>query len=159
MKFIIFFILIIAKSKSCLHNDVKSTPNPPDFSTDTEFIPYIQEFEKFSKMDTSSVPIGFDSLNEGVAGVCYYSEISGVISTAYIKINRDYWNKYSQHKKINLIFHELGHCVLGRDHTKWQVPNECPSSFMNDFIISNYCLKKHYKKYIKEMFPSWEEKQ
>ena len=82
--------------------------------------------------------------------------MNNIIEMAYIKIDRDYWNKASQYKRINLIFHELGHCVLGRDHVEWKTPNECPPSFMHNSIVSNYCLKKYYKNYLKEMFPNWE---
>jgi hypothetical protein len=59
----------------------------------------------------------------------------------------------SEYQKINLIFHELGHCVLNRDHVPSDSVRLCPTSFMYDTVMGTGCIKDHYDEYIKEMFP------
>lgn len=136
-----------------VQKDVKQAEPGVVYVTDAEFVPYIQEFEYFYKESTSHAPIAFADLEEKIAGVCYRSFVGSSLIYAYMKIDKTYWPKMSEKQKINLIFHELGHCVLQRDHVSSDSVRECPSSFMHDTVMSDYCLDKYYDDYIKEMFP------
>ena len=148
----VVLVLITVFFPKCSSMDTEDVLEKRGLHTDIEFASYIQQFEKYSKIDTSSVPVSFGKLKKGVAGTCYQITIEGVVDIAYIEINKRYWGKMSEKQKIQLIFHEFGHCVLDRDHVDWQTPNECPSSFMHDCVISNYCLGKYFNVYLKEMF-------
>lgn len=130
-------------------------PDDPGFSTDAKILPYVQEFEVYAGFSTAHVPIAFDDLESGIAGICYRASGGGK-TVAYIKLDRGYWPIMSEYQKINLVFHELRHCVLNRWHTPSDYsPLECPSSFMHDTVMGNYCLNKNFNSYIKEMFPGW----
>lgn len=130
----------------------------PQTPSDQEFKVYVDEFEYYSSVDTSLVPIYFADLEDGIAGVCHYFRVGGgPIRWGYIEIDKEYWITMSELQKINLVFHELGHCVLGRDHYNGNSVNMCPDSFMFERVISHQCLFDNYNKYLKEMFPDWSE--
>lgn len=132
--------------------DVEGNPTSPITSTDPEFIPYIQDFEYYYGQDVS-IPIGFGDEKEGIAGTCHYRWDHGRIVGDFIMVDRGYWPKMTFIQQKNLIFHELGHCVLGRDHVPWNNGvMACPSSFMYEAVMSDYCLQTNWDLYIKEMF-------
>ena len=124
--------------------------------TNPEFQPYINEFECYSGLSTRNVPISFADLSGNTAGVCHYFRVgAGPIRWGWIEIDEPYWKTISEQQRINLIFHELGHCVLGRDHVLSNSVTLCPTSFMHDSVIDTYCLMHNYDLYVKEMFPLW----
>jgi hypothetical protein len=88
----------------------------PSLNYSEEFKPYVQRFER----DTGyavDVPISFQKQQGFVIGVCYtYSS-----GERKINIDPDYWketetNPKKDEMRESLIYHELGHCVLGQDH-------------------------------------------
>ena len=58
------------------------------------------------------------------AGVCYINN-----PIPYIEINTNYWNHASDTQKEILMFHELGHCILKRQHRN-DTANSMPVSIM-----------------------------
>ena len=141
--------------------------------------PYIDHFVKSSngKMtyeDLEDVSIGFVDYTEGErnAAVCwplgYLTEID---------ISRRWWfDMSSSLQKMELIYHELGHCVINRVHTKSKYGEDyvtrfenylfelgilkelndlkdgCPSSIMNPIVLDERCIIKHYNYYVDEFF-------
>ncbi len=84
---------------------------------------YIAEFEKQSKkynrfiMVTNLIVEFVDVIeeypgNNSVIGVC----LNGV-GTPIIKLRNDFWNKSDEFLREELMFHELGHCILNKEHT------------------------------------------
>ena len=78
-----------------------------------------------------------------------------------VRVHPDYFrNSLNDLQKEQLVFHELGHCALGRFHTDSQVQwNDLegyyPASIMsrkvfNDWSIKAYEIHKDY--YLKELF-------
>ena len=49
----------------------------------------------------------------GVAGSCSYG---GRQRSKTIEIDSDFWDRASHHYREYIVFHELGHCYLFRDH-------------------------------------------
>jgi hypothetical protein len=47
-----------------------------------------------------------------------------------IQLLRSYWNRTSPMGQEELLFHELGHCVLGRSHLNWTYDWGQPRSIM-----------------------------
>lgn len=62
----------------------------------------------------------------GVAGQCQRFEggLSAVI------VEPSYWNTIDGLEREFLVYHELGHCVLGREHTDEAAPNGVCTSIM-----------------------------
>ena len=156
---IIFLIgLLIGAFQSCgsIPDDTRFTCcRAPSVPSDQAFESYVKDFEWFSNMSTRHIPIYFADLQTGTAGICHYLKFGDMVTWGYIEVDKENWESMTELQKENLIFHELGHCVLGRGHTEWQIPNECPSSYMYKAVMSNYCLEKYYYDYIGEMFPTW----
>lgn len=85
--------------------------------TDPVFIQYIERFENDTQR-TVTVPITFMS-NKEYAGWCK------TYSNGYrlIEIDHEYWQNSDDLAKEQLIYHELGHCVLNRGHSNTLVPH------------------------------------
>lgn len=80
--------------------------------------------------------------NEKEAGQCQTFDDS---RTPIIVISRMHWNELKECQRVNLIFHELGHCLLNRGHVN-------KLSFMYPSLLSeSQCeLNEDYLK--QEMF-------
>ena len=83
---------------------------------------------------------------------------------------------YNNLWKKELVYHELGHCLLGKNHSEktlsdgfvgtverfafnigWWTPkgylkDKCPASLMHPYMVGPYCFGKHYDYYIAEFF-------
>ena len=132
--------------------DVRLPSKQTITSTDPQFDAYIQEFEFYYGQSVSTIPIGFDDLDPNIAGICYRSIVGGRTLNAYIAIDRDYWYKITEYQRINLIFHELGHCAMNKNHVPSDSVSLCPSSFMFEQIMSDKCIEDNYNTYIEELF-------
>ena len=142
--------------QTCAPIDDGWKPASPPFQTDPVFYPYINDFEYYARIDASFIPIRMNKLQPGTAGMCHKLHIGDVIVAVYIEINKSTWENITELQKNNLIFHELGHCALNRGHTSLNnYVDMCPSSFMHEAILSDYCLQENYQKYLDEMFPGW----
>lgn len=90
----------------------------PTIEEINEFSPYFQRFETHSIQhgrDTtgdSRVRILYGVLRPGEIGVCE----QGPFQAPRVLVGRAAWRARSDAGREALIFHELGHCLLGRDH-------------------------------------------
>lgn len=113
---------------------------------DAAFSKHIKTFEQLSnkKVDTG---IRFGKLPKGTLGACY--TLSG-----NVRIAKKTWHQLKPLVQEALIFHELGHCLLGREHqTNFTIrfSDGCPDSLMYPYLIRS-CYIKHRNYYIKELF-------
>lgn len=101
-------------------DDTIRTNNNAYPSVDQELWTYFQLFETEAAQRGFEIDLNkFDLLaeiheidQEDVAGTCTYSSDN----PNEITIDESFWNSASQKYKEIVVFHELGHCVLGRDH-------------------------------------------
>lgn len=175
----LFLILLLLCLSGC------SLAQPMTKNIDPQFTPYLQEFAKISNGKYSfsdvvnKIHIEFhDYGNEtyGVVGTCNYR----VFSKNLVWINKRWWNSgfNSYYNKLDVILHELGHCILYRAHTikprdedkgfvKWlerwlfdlgiytpkgYLSDGCPSSIMHPYAMWDSCLIRHYNYYADELF-------
>jgi len=73
------------------------------------------------------VDIYFSKLDSEIAGLCVYH--FGII------INEELWQKYGPFQRLELMYHELGHCVLDYDHS---------IGIMNEYIHEENEIKKNW---------------
>lgn len=103
------------------------------------------------------VPIMFDNkkTESSVLGTCYYGFFR------YITVNKKNWKELNYLQKKMVIYHELGHCVLDRDHEEDNIfplvevekfTDQCPKSIMVRYIPKVSCLVTHQKEYINDLF-------
>lgn len=72
-----------------------------------------------------------------------------------IILNTVKWNVFNEWEREALVFHELGHCLLHRDHVESMVSRDekmIPKSLMFPYLLSweTYLLNRDY--YLEELF-------
>jgi hypothetical protein len=116
---------------------------------DPNFATYIRSFEREFGVKVE-VPSAFGVLTEDRVGGCYYTGIANSRANNIV-IDRKAWREYNEGGREQLIYHELGHCVLGLDHddTVGEISGIIfPISIMNSYVFGNHWLyvqeREHY---------------
>lgn len=130
-----------------------ATKLPSFQATDKAFTLYIGRFNA-AWGKKSSTPIIFDDLKDDVVGECWkwpgYREI---------RVDRKWWAEHElmDSMREELIFHELGHCELGRKHVEAVIAfNDGvrgPASIMYPYTfgqLGQYVAHREY--YLQELF-------
>lgn len=133
-----------------------TTPDPRTItSTNPEFIPYIQMFEKLYGRKIGDIPIGFENIMRPTIGQC----TRWTSGYKQIRIDPSYWQTASEPARIGLIFHELGHCELNRDHLDTvhyysgiHIAGDIPDSIMYPYNFFNYSYEELSDYYFYELF-------
>jgi hypothetical protein len=68
-----------------------------------------------------------------------------------IMIDREFWDSSDNYGREELLFHELGHCLLKRDHCNLYV-NRRPVSIMNEYTGSSIYYEINRNTFIDELF-------
>lgn len=116
---------------------VEPEPDPIQFGglVDERLIPYFLNFETEARRRGINVDLTdarivgrMDQINEGnVIGTCSYNGHQPNLVT----IDLNYWNRVGQLGREMVVFHELGHCFLGRGHLESAFLNGVCASLMN----------------------------
>lgn len=117
-------------------------------SVDAEFQSHVDKYNKFKEdagkgKTRSDVTILFHSLPSPTIGVCYW--MANGDREVYIDPRFWYGPYTTDLDRELLIFHELGHCDLDRDHVD-------PSSIMEKYHIGDYLYSLNTDYYAKELF-------
>lgn len=91
----------------------------PAAVVDPELQPYFETFAAEAarrQVDVNAalaqVSASFTVLDGQIGGQCRRSTTAGHA----VLIHRDYWQRFSSLQRELLVFHELGHCILQREH-------------------------------------------
>jgi len=151
-KVILLLFILASCGKNPFDDDHKHNPFNRDprtnITSDATFDPYVEQFEEDYGQYIGDIPINFAKLEDQKIGVCYTWD-SG---HAEVEIDPDFWKVATELEKKALIYHELGHCELGRDHYDDIREDNCAVSIMNWIIVGDFCLNIHMDEYIKELF-------
>lgn len=174
MKILALFFILLSQI-SCADTQVRMFKKYKD--VDAQFKPYIQEFINISngKVNEShfkNFTMGFRTYEENsdTIGTCHYS-------VNEVDINEKWWvSNFSQLNRMELVFHEFGHCILKRGHTeeptrkgfvawleragfklgifikKGYLSDGCPASLMHPTIVGERCFARHFYYYLNELF-------
>jgi hypothetical protein len=112
------------------------------------YAPYVRLFSQYA--EEYDAPVKIDDLefktadikDEGIMGRCHTYDHG----TPTIVIDTIYWEKISPTQRIALVFHELGHCILKREHIEEGL------SIMNPYLISDYNFSNHFDGLLSELF-------
>lgn len=128
-----------------------------------EFSPYLQRFSTYSKKfgrsvkTDTDVTVVFAELPSRHLGVCQ----EGFWQTPRVEINRASWERATASAREVLLFHELGHCLLGRGHLDRQIAVESaergqrmviPASVMASLALSSRWYDDFRDYYVEELF-------
>ncbi len=118
-------------------------PPAPELTIDPQLKPYFERFCAEVGGDCSTVSGEFADLGSTYAGMCNYTNPNSV------QINAAYWERINDEDKEEVVFHELGHCLLGLGHDSRHLPDGCPASIMypSDFGWTG-CYTKHRAEYV-----------
>lgn len=121
---------------------------PRTHNTDPDFVEYVHRFEQETGREVK-VPIIFSNVSDEYAGVCeYYND-----GYRLIRISSFHWDRLTEFGKEELIYHELGHCVLNRDHTedftivspyRYSIPNSIMYPYLFGDAFFYYLFREHY---------------
>lgn len=134
-------------------------PKAPEYTEVEDTIaPYFSAFKTEAEargisLNLSRFRIAFDSSlsNSNHAGKCTISEVQtgtiiapGRATELVVSINPTIFQKSNEYGKLEIVFHELGHCLLGYSHNDKQISimtnsgiKSLPSSFMSTYHFSD----------------------
>jgi hypothetical protein len=139
-----------------------------DYSVPQELLQFINAFEneaaiRGKKIQINNLILEYDpNLRDGVCGLSnIISSTDNIQKLIKLRSNAGCWNCEAELEA--LIFHELGHCVLGRFHDNRKLPKGYARSLMtsNDlqlysncftYPIGDYYSRRSY--YLDELFDS-----
>ena len=154
----LLFVIIISSCQQDLTDQEDSQISGVDI--DSELAPYFIIFQEEASnhglnidYESSNVSAEIIQIDEGsVAGTCS----TNGHDLRHITIDQSFWNRASPLLREMVIFHELGHCILGRGHSEDQFDNGICRSIMRsglgDCIDAYSATNRTY--YIEELFDS-----
>lgn len=95
-----------------------------------------------------TVSFSFTTFFGSTIGMCRMSS-SGRNS---VQLSSSAWSRGSATFQEMLVFHELGHCLLGRGHKNTRMSSGQPESLMNSFIFDERTYLANRDQYLKELF-------
>lgn len=128
-------------------------------STDPVFSSYVEQFEEKAKKETSNqnfkvgdIPINFgDTTDPSYDGVCLVYDDG----TKEVIIKKSWWENRNLVSRRVMIFHELGHCRLGRKHDSSTVEvdgKQVKTSIMHPEIPDDTTFGMNQEGYLTELF-------
>lgn len=131
-----------------------STATTGRIGVDSSILPYVERFEAYLGHTIDDLHIELVRLNKTnrghIAGVCNISKYD--TNKYFIEIDEDYWYFYGDTKREMLIFHELGHCELNKQHNDVILSNGCPKSLMSPNKFDIWCYRDNKQRYLAELF-------
>lgn len=84
----------------------------------------------------------------------YETDDGEVLGSPEIEVDENEFRELEDSEKEALMFHELGHCILNRDHRDDRIPQEQnrQSSIMSTYLINAFYYVKYYNSYMYELF-------
>ena len=135
------FILLVFLFTSCQQDFIEQEDTQMlGGDITTELAPYFKTFQEEARdhglivdYETANVTAEIRQIDEGsVAGSC---STNGQ-NIRHITIDQSFWSKASPLLREMVIFHELGHCILGRGHSEGTFENGVCRSIMRSGLGS-----------------------
>lgn len=136
---------------------------------DGALVSYLTSFEREAtrngvSVDSSHLTMSFsESMPQSTVGGYVLAYCQRTLKGPNVVVKGSYWNQTSVSDREQLIFHELGHCLLGLDHDDsteaapvWNNPayqaNNVPSSIMNTFHFDSGLYNGNRPEYVNRLF-------
>lgn len=119
------------------------------------FEKYVSSFEAESKLrginiDASkrSLKIEFANMASNHRAICH----SGFLENPTITVNPSNWSNQNESGKKWIMFHELGHCLLGKGHNSDLSSDGEPVSIMHPSLFNWAHFELNSKEYFDQLF-------
>ena len=163
----VFFLFIILISFNACQQDSSSFAEIEEEvieidkqypNVDSRLWPFFEQFETEAKLRGFNVNLNLSAISgsidplegEHVAGQCTYSSRN----PNHVTVDDQFWSNSNDLFKEFIIFHELGHCFLGRGHREGAFANGVCKSLMRSGVedcLDNYRTTTR-SAYIDELF-------
>lgn len=150
MRLLIYFIVLVIVT-SCKSLDDRNERDLEDISQ--EFRPYVRQFLDDAKEYNKNVALRKLQIEFSTSEL--YSDgvkCNGVYYRHEHKILIYQHGKFWQKSPKSLIYHELGHALLNKDHNNDHDKYHQPESIMNLTGITDYAFEQWKEEYLKELF-------
>lgn len=119
-----------------------------------EFAPYVGHFEEQAASHGAPVKVQDLIIRYGEMQNAQERAACELVEgeTPVILIRQDTWARMSEAEREELLFHEMGHCVLMRRHRPEIKPEGIPASIMNPYMIRGAVYQENRDYYIRELF-------
>lgn len=133
-------------------------PQIAPVTVDPALAPYMASFETDIGASSAGISAQFadtsvyaNPLGETV-GECTIWTTNGVVTQRVIQIDPTYWATLNQDGKIELFYHELGHCALNMQHIATSQSNGCYTSIMYPIVFGQTtCFANNIPYYFQEL--------
>lgn len=136
-----------------IQREAPDTSHHKETVVESDIVPYVKRFEALYKKEVD-IRITFNNLDYPKVGVCY----TWTDGYRNIEIDTKQWKAMSDLGREEVIFHELGHCILGRGHDESKVDlgvfKQAPASIMYPYVFGDASVYREFKdsQYYKELF-------
>lgn len=119
-----------------------------------EFHPYVQRFEQEASrngapLQVSDLIIRYGAMQNALErAACELTDGE----TPLIIVRQDTWDRMSDAEREELMFHEMGHCILKRKHNSNLTDDGYPESIMNPYMIRGTLYETFRNAYLAELF-------
>ena len=148
-------ILLTGCGQEQIRDHITGAPTKPfTYALEAELSPYWDRFTEVIGVPSRQVAGFFTTLDVPTVGLCTsYSE-----GLRKIEIDPTFWAKSNPLTREQLIFHELGHCVLNLDHNSNMIDlheaGQIPESIMYPYVFGDQPYYEEYRNYyLKELKP------
>lgn len=153
----ILFILISLLSVGC-------AKQVTSFNVDPALMPYYQKFIDSGKSrgtdySTNDLVMQFGETQGQVIGYCRKQEsynwnlfTKETVSTPVVVVKPSWWANASEASKRELVYHELGHCLMNKEHNTSRSSFGQPESIMYPYHIGGNFFSYWEANYLDQLF-------
>lgn len=122
---------------------------PVEFYT-FQFLAYKEVYQDRCYDEPNKFEVVLGEMPDDLLGICFPNE-----QKALVILNEEHWNRSNDLEREELVFHELGHCLLGRPHREGDITfqsTKMPRSIMKccDLVGKDY--PEYHEYYLMELF-------
>ncbi len=156
MRFLAIILVMTSFGCTTTNHSLTVVDKEPYHYIDSAFRSSVHLFETMAVsrgivLDDSNLSITFGMVRNAkssVVGTCQLDALGIMI----IKVHDESWAKMGPYEREELIFHELGHCILARPHCTAKDKGGMPISLMYPTMTPKDHYKKNRKEMINELF-------
>ena len=140
-------LLTMVSLLSCQRSQPNPDPEPAQYSVPAEVEPYVQRFRAETQkrgqalvIDNLIITFG-KTRGSDACGQCFLE--SGKTPRVILSADSFCWQQANQNERECLVFHELGHCLLARQHRSDRFPTGAYVSLMNPDDVAIYATCRY----------------
>lgn len=128
---------------------------PAPAIVDPTLAPYLAKFESDIGASVAGINVQFadtEKVQPGTLGEVVGECTRWSDGTRTIQIDSTYWAASDESQRVELIYHELGHCALFMGHITTFQGNGCPTSIMYPYTFGDsICYEQNTPYYFQEL--------